>query len=127
MADINLTQAEADALIAMEKQRVDNKQWQFALPGTSLAIPLTSPDKRENFFLDVTRAQLKLTKATIKIGHDRQLFLCAWIWTAHLIATQMIKKFRVRTCTSTEKGSVTSGPYRRPPLNILTQRICSQR
>jgi hypothetical protein len=64
MADINLTQAEADALIAMEKQRVDNKQWQFALPGTSLAIPLTSPDKRENFFLDVTRAQLKLTKAT---------------------------------------------------------------
>lgn len=64
MADINLTQSEADALIAMEKQRVDDKQWDFAVPGTRLAIPLTSTDKRENFFLDVTRAQLKLTKAT---------------------------------------------------------------
>ncbi len=29
-----------------------------------IAIPLTSVDKRENFRLDVTRAQMKLTKAT---------------------------------------------------------------
>jgi hypothetical protein len=35
----------------------------LALVG-GLAIPLTSADKRENFVLDVTRAQLKLTKAT---------------------------------------------------------------
>ncbi len=64
MADINLTQSEADALIALEKQRVDNKEWQFAAPGERLAIPLLSLDKRESFFLDVTRAQIKLTKAT---------------------------------------------------------------
>lgn len=64
MADISLTQLEADALIAMEKQRVDETQWEFPAPGARLAIPLTSTDKRENFMLDVTRAQLKLTKAT---------------------------------------------------------------
>jgi hypothetical protein len=29
MADISLTQSEADALIAMEKLRVDDKQWDF--------------------------------------------------------------------------------------------------
>ena len=64
MADINLTQPEADALIAMGKIRVDDKQWSFPSPGERMAIPLTSSDKRENFTLDVTRAQIKLTKAT---------------------------------------------------------------
>ncbi|MGA2194472.1 MAG: DUF6978 family protein [Bryobacteraceae bacterium] len=64
MADINLTQPEADALIAMGKIRVDDKQWSFPPPGERMTIPLTSSDKRENFTLDVTRAQIKLTKAT---------------------------------------------------------------
>lgn len=64
MADIDITQAEADALVAMEKQRVDDRQWPFPPPGDRLAIPLTSLDKRENFMLDVTRSQIKLTKAT---------------------------------------------------------------
>jgi hypothetical protein len=39
MADINISQADADALIAMEKQRVDDKQWLFPEPGGRLAIP----------------------------------------------------------------------------------------
>jgi uncharacterized protein DUF6978 len=64
MADIDITQAEADALIAMEKRRADEDQWFFPPPGERLEIPLTSLDKRENFTLDVTRARLKLTKAT---------------------------------------------------------------
>ena len=64
MADINLTQDEADKLIAMEKRAVDEKQWLFPVPGERVAIPLTSLDKRESFMLDVTRSQIKLTKAT---------------------------------------------------------------
>lgn len=64
MAEIDLTQLEADALIAMEKHRMDDKEWKFPGPGQRLAIPLISPDKRENFMLDITRSQLKLTKAT---------------------------------------------------------------
>ncbi len=64
MTDIDIAQAEADALIAMEKHRVDDTQWEFPGPGTRLAIPLNSADKRESFILDVTRARLKLTKAT---------------------------------------------------------------
>src|SRR5258708_39028562 len=64
MADIDIPQAEADALIAMEKQCVENTIWLFPEPGGKLAIPLVSPDKRENFTLDVTRARIKLTKAT---------------------------------------------------------------
>ena len=64
MADIDLTQIEADALIAMEKHRIDDKEWKFPGPGEQLAIPLTSHDKRENFLLDITRAQIVLTKAS---------------------------------------------------------------
>jgi hypothetical protein len=64
MADVNLTQDEAANLMAMEKRAVDDKDLFFPRPGEGLAIPLTSLDKRENFMLDVTRAQIKLTKAT---------------------------------------------------------------
>ena len=63
MADLDIAQDEADALIAMEKQRVDEKVWLFAA-GERLAIPLTSTDKRENFILDMSRYQIKITKAT---------------------------------------------------------------
>jgi hypothetical protein len=66
MADIDITQAEADALIALEKVRADDKVWLFAVSGQHLAIPLVSPDKREHFMLDVSRAQIKLTKATFQ-------------------------------------------------------------
>src|ERR1022692_891451 len=64
MADINLTQEEADALMEMEKRAVDEQEWLFPSPGDSIAIALTSVDKRESFMLDVTRAQIRLTKAT---------------------------------------------------------------
>ena len=64
MADINLTQADADALIAMEKHRVDDQEWDYPALGGSIRVPLISPDKRENFFLDVTRGNINLSKAT---------------------------------------------------------------
>jgi len=63
MADIDIPQAEADALIAMEKERVHDKEWLFTAAGERLAIPLASLDKREQFMLDVSRGQIKLTKA----------------------------------------------------------------
>lgn len=66
MADINISQAEADALIAIEKHRVDDSTWWFAAPGERVVIPLTSGDKREQFMLDITRSQIKLTKATFQ-------------------------------------------------------------
>ena len=74
MADINLSQAEADRLIAIEKQRVDDKQWFFPAPGDRLAIPLLSFDKRENFFLDVTRARIRLMKVSYQ-NRSRQTII----------------------------------------------------
>ena len=65
MAEINLSQDEAEALMAMEKCAVDEKDWLFPVPGGRIAIPLTSVDKRESFMLDVTRGQIKLTKVDL--------------------------------------------------------------
>lgn len=48
----------------MEKRAADERDWLFPPPGERIAIPLTSLDKRECFMLDITRAQIKLTKAT---------------------------------------------------------------
>jgi len=66
VANLDITQAEADALIAMEKHRADEEDWLFPAPGQRLSIPLVSTDKREQFHLDVTRAQIRLTKATFQ-------------------------------------------------------------
>jgi hypothetical protein len=64
MADGDLTQVEADALIAMEKIRADAFEYEYPQPGGKLVIPLTSIDKREAFLLDVTRGQVNLAKVT---------------------------------------------------------------
>jgi hypothetical protein len=62
MADINLTQAEADALIALEKHRIDGKVWDSPSAGGAVSIPLTSSDRKENFMLDISRSQINLAR-----------------------------------------------------------------
>ena len=64
MADIDIAQADAEALIGMEKRLVDENDWTFPAAGQRIALALTSIDKRENFSPDVTRSQIRLTKAT---------------------------------------------------------------
>ncbi len=72
MADINLTQAEADAFIAMEKQKVDNTRWDNPGLGGSVSIPLISPNKREEFLLDISRGRIDLLKGTYQ-NRSRQV------------------------------------------------------
>ena len=64
MTDLGLTQADADALLAMEKHRLDDTVYDYPSLGGGLRIPLQSPDNRESFFLDITRSQINLTKGT---------------------------------------------------------------
>jgi hypothetical protein len=74
MSDINLTQAEADLLIAMEKHRVDDERWQYPDFGGSLTIPLVSSDRRENFLLDLFRGRIDLLKGTYQ-NRSRQVIV----------------------------------------------------
>lgn len=62
MADTQITQAEADALLELDKHRADEALYSFPGLGGSIAIPLLSADKRETFVLDVWRSQINLVK-----------------------------------------------------------------
>lgn len=66
MAEFNLSQAEANALIAMEKQRADENRNDFPVVGQSLTLPLHSFDKREQFLLDLNRGRIDLLKVKMQ-------------------------------------------------------------
>jgi hypothetical protein len=66
MADINLTQTEADALIAMEKHRANESRSDFPLGGDSVSLPLESADRREQFLLDMSRGRIDLRKVKMQ-------------------------------------------------------------
>lgn len=66
MADMNLTQAEADALLAVHKHRVNEDRSDFPMAGQSLILPLQSHDKREHFLLDLSRGRLDLLKVKMQ-------------------------------------------------------------
>jgi hypothetical protein len=61
---LDLTQAEADELIAMPKQPVAEGPVVFPAIGERLVIPLVSTDRTEDFLLDVTRSRIDLAKIT---------------------------------------------------------------
>jgi hypothetical protein len=66
MADIILTQAEADALVAMEKHSSDDIRHRFPMRGESLSVPLHSADRRENFLLDLSCGRIDLQKVKMQ-------------------------------------------------------------
>ncbi len=119
MADIDITQAEADGLIAMEKKRVDNKDRLFSPPGETIAIPLISINKREHFILDVSRARIKLTKATYQNRARQVIILMRLDLMDRPIGTRTGKKSRARTFTSIARASAINGQC--PPRFIDTR------
>jgi len=78
MADINLTQAEADALLAIEKHRSNEERHSFPMGGESLSVPLQSSDRRESFLLDLSRGRIDLAKAKMQ-NRARQVVVLARI------------------------------------------------
>jgi len=62
MAEINLSQTEADDLIAMPKVRANDEETNFPLAGDSLSLPVISKDKREHFLLDISRGRIDLLR-----------------------------------------------------------------
>jgi hypothetical protein len=76
MAEINLTQAEADGLFNMEKITLNNDPWDFPTQGMKIEIPLTSTDKRERFSLDIARGTINLQKVKFQ-NRTRQVVILA--------------------------------------------------
>lgn len=61
---VDLTQAEAEELIAMPKEPAEGDVMPFPSSGGRLVIPLVSTDRTEDFLLDVTRSRIDLAKVT---------------------------------------------------------------
>lgn len=66
MADLNLTQTEAHALMAMEKLRANEERSDFPIGGQSVVLPLQSADRREQFLLDLSRGRIDLLKVKMQ-------------------------------------------------------------
>ncbi len=62
MTEIDLTQAEADSLFAMEKVSADAREWDMPDLGGSVSVPLVSSDKKEHFLLDVSKGRIDLKR-----------------------------------------------------------------
>lgn len=60
---IDLTQPEADALLAMDKRRLDDTPRDYPYQG-KITVPLQSADQREQFLLDIHRGRIDLLKGT---------------------------------------------------------------
>ncbi len=75
MSDLNLAQSDADALLALEKHKVDNTVHEYPILGGSLKVPLISRDRREEFLLDVYQNQINLAKGTYQNRARRVVIL----------------------------------------------------
>lgn len=76
MADSRPTQAEADALLAVLKERLDDSEWQFPGPIPSVRIPLASRHGSERFVLDLNRGRINVLKRTYQT-RGRQVVILA--------------------------------------------------
>ncbi|MGL4941667.1 MAG: DUF6978 family protein [Thermoguttaceae bacterium] len=62
MTNINLSQVDADRLLAMEKHYLEKTVFDF--PDRYSRIPLFSEDKSEEFYFDINRSGIKTTEIT---------------------------------------------------------------
>jgi len=70
-----VTQAEADALIAMPKKRFGNQVFDFPMAGEVLNIPVVSTDERESFLVDISRGRIRLTKCSYQERYQGVIIL----------------------------------------------------
>ena len=110
MADIHLTQSEAEALIAMEKHRLDDERYAYPTSG-SLVVPLQSPDKREQFLLDIRRGRIDLLKGKSRRAHGKSSFWCGWILAVRRIETRTTRRSEAPIFISIVKAMGTSGQW----------------
>ena len=76
MSEMTVPQADADALLTLEKHRVDDTLHRFPFLNNAVAIPLISADRREEFQLDIQRGRINLAKVTYQ-NRTRSILILA--------------------------------------------------
>ena len=72
---MDLTQLEADRLMAMDKVAMEVRQYHFPTPGKKLEIPLVSRDEKERFTFSIYRGKRSVLKCTYQELHGGQCVL----------------------------------------------------
>ena len=75
MSARDLTQVEADHLLAMEKGRSDRKVHTYPDLGGKLTVPLRSTDGLEAFLLDLSRGRISLRREKLQTRARRTVVL----------------------------------------------------
>lgn len=75
VASGDLSQSEADFLLALAKRRVDRKVQNYPGLGGGLSIPLASLDGKEQFILDLRRSRVNLAKGSYQNRARRVIVL----------------------------------------------------
>ncbi|MCF7809651.1 hypothetical protein K9N50_01545 [bacterium] len=75
MAELNISQTEADILIAMEKIRADLDVYEYPGLGGKVIIPLLSRDQKIDFLLDIERGRINLLKGKYQNRTHRAIIL----------------------------------------------------
>ena len=75
MSARNLTQMEADRLLAMDKSRTDRKVRPYPDLGGKLTVPLVSTDGLEAFLLDLSRGRISLGREKLPTRARRTVVL----------------------------------------------------
>jgi hypothetical protein len=71
-----LTQADADALMDLEKKRTSDDRYSFPYAGEILTVPLISVDGREFFLLDINRkGSIRLSRCTYQERYRKTVVL----------------------------------------------------
>ena len=75
MAEIIISQEEADKLFQMPKARLDDSVHDFPLHGEKVIINLQSTDGRERFILDVSRGKIEIRKGKYQSRYHKIIIL----------------------------------------------------
>ena len=111
MAEIFLTQREADSLLAMEKHSVGDRKFTFSSLGQKEEIELVSFDKREKFLLDLSTGRSEIRRVKLQNRARKLLYLLDLIFQGDTTRIQMVKKSAHLICTYIERDSETNGRY----------------
>ena len=68
-----LTQAEADALLALPKRPASDEVYEFPAAGAKLSVPLVSHDGREEFALDVRNLSSRMRRSSLVFSEQPPL------------------------------------------------------
>ena len=110
MAEAELSQAEADALLRMEKHRLSDDVVPFPAHGQNISIALRSTVNREEFLLDVWRAAKTGAEPDSRSEQGEWLsWLASTSAGSHIVTGKTSRTYRRHISTSIEKGGEAAG------------------